>query len=300
MDNSNSGPTHAQMAKDAGLLVKFRGYCRKAGLTLIDLPNQNAYQTLSLIMYPSGQSPERSKQAINYLWGIARNIEAFISQNGGPRLVPYPKMKTWPEDKRPAWVRFKFSTEQIAFLRWFQGKHGFVDYRFPDDVADYINDYLHSCYEHYADNANRDRAREDDLDKLETLEKQLERVIDNYGPIVEMMLGRYRYADWGCEKSAKEEIGRVYDLFFATRDAIVAIGESQRRHKPLEFELACDLVYMFWKRTGIKPSIKDTSPFPDFMDNAIEPALGWLPGENRRLGHDLLKKAIAEICPVLR
>lgn len=285
--------------QDANLLVKFRGYCRKASLTLVDLPYQNAYQKLQGIMYRDGRDVGRSKQAINYLWGIARHIEAWIAENGGPRLVPYPKMMSWPEDSRPAYVQFKFADEQIVFLRQFQKKLVFVDDRFAVDVADYINDYLHSCYENYADSANRHRSREDDLNKLKTLKNQLERVIDNYGQIAVMMLGLYRYADWGSEQSAKEAIGHVWDLFHATEDAIVKIKVLPRLHKPFEYELACDLAYMFWKRTGIKPSIKDTSPFRDYMDNAIEPALGTLPGENRMLGLDLLERAIAEITTVL-
>lgn len=298
MGTRNSGSTREQMVQDADLLVKFRGYCRKASLTLTNLPNQNAYQTLTSIMHRDGQDVGRSKQAINYLWGIARHIEAWIAENGGPCLVPYPKMMAWPEDSRSAYVRFNFAAEQIVFLRQFQKKLNFVDDRFTDDVADYINDYLHSCYENYPDSANRHRAREDDLDKLKTLKKQLERVQDNYGQIAVMMLGRYRYADWGSEQSAKEAIGRVWDLFYATQDAIVKIKELPRIHKPFEYELACDLAYMFWKRTRIKPSIKDTSPFRDFMDNAIEPALGTQSEDNHRLGLDLLERAISEVTAI--
>ncbi|MDO9010768.1 MAG: hypothetical protein Q7U78_03015 [Gallionella sp.] len=295
-------PTLEQMERDTDCLRKLRGYCSKAIKTLEDLPCARAYRTLSsqLFLLKEGDnkvpSLEDCKYSLHRIWSISYCIEGYIQQIGGPRRATY-KSKLSDEEiakrmggeyshtriAQPAC--FHFTENEKKTLRQFISKIDQEEFDFFVKLtAETITEYL---FEKWEGKPNR----EDDVDKLNTLHKQVERVLGNTGRLIEMTMGRYKYSDCVFLNDIGRHVGNLWELLFVTEDATKKIKQLPRRSKPLEYKMVNEIAYSFWRSTGIKPSARNK-----FMEvvSVIECALENYAGHSL-MGAELIEAAIKEL-----
>lgn len=258
-------PDAEQLKRDSDHLKKLRGYCSKAANTLEDLPNNRAYMILNCQLSPLAferPSIEDCKYSLHRIWDIAYCMEAYIQQLGGPRRIPYKSKLSDEEIARrmrgeychtsiPRPRPFHFSEEEKKLLRQFMRKVGQEEFNFFIKLTEEtITCYLHDKWEGKPN-------REDDRDKLNTLYRQADRVLDNTGRLIEMAVGRYLYSDYGFPEDIKNHVGNVRELLFATEAATEKIKQLPRRSKPMEWEMVDEIAYRFWVSTDIKPSARN-------------------------------------------
>jgi hypothetical protein len=260
-------PAPEQLKRDSDHLKKLRGYCSKAVNTLEDLPNNHAYTILSCRLSPLAleiPSIEDCKYSLHRVWGIAYCMEAYIQHLGGPRRMPY-KSKLSDEEiarrmggeychtsiPRPRPCPFHFSEEEKKLLRQFMRKMDQEEF----DLFITLTEETVTCY--LRDKWEGKPNREDSLDKLNTLRRQVERVLGNTDRLLEMAAGRYLYSDCGFPENIKSHADNVRELLFAIEAATEKIKQLPRRSKPLEWEMVDEIAYRFWAQTGIKPSARN-------------------------------------------
>lgn len=202
-------------------------------------------------------------------------------------------------EKRPS--RFMLSSRSFEDIKVILGpiedaEKKFFLRRAQEDINHYLQDAWYGAPN-----------RENDLDRLETLLRQVDRVLDNIGDLCEIVVSeRYKHADnFFMEDDLRRCISNTWVLYDATCDAIESIKNAPRHHKPLEFELIDQLAYSFWTRTGKKPSgshvdckfMKLLSVIEDELDNFEKPVKGdsTPPRQVNRFGRELVEKVIAQL-----
>lgn len=290
---------------DSSYLRSLRGYCKKDCSSIDNLPNNNAYNELSKILYPydkNSKTPTVSecKLSLHYVWGTAYKVEAYIEEIGGPERVSY--VSKLSDDEIARRMRGEYShrnAERPKIIELTSADFNDLSNILSVDKIDnlsqmYINESINSYRYSVWDSVP---CRDEDLDKLNTLKKQVERVLDNIGRLSEMVVGRYKYSDFGFKDDLKIAIDRIWVLFLVVDEAISNIKKRPRQHKQHESELIENLSDEYKRLTNKNPS-GDTrrGKFMDFL-SAIEDILDKNDSSiksrsKNRMGSDLVKATL--------
>jgi hypothetical protein len=291
-----------QLKLDSEYLRKLRGYCHKPRSSIDSLPNNNAYRLLSMVMYPLGKnsttaSVSDSKASLAYIWRFAYRLEAYIEQQGGPRRVDYVSKLSSEEigirmrgeyshrkQSRPEIINL--SSNDLRNLSNSMGV-GNIDDQSRIYISEAINSYRISVWDSIP-------SRENDLDKLNTLKNQVNRVLNNVGRLCEMTVNHYKHPDLGSEADLQKAIFQIKELLTAVDLTILRIKNMPRQHKQHEAELVLELLGEYRHLTKKNPSGDPRrGRFMEFV-SAVEDILDHDEAKNdirnkNRIGSELVK-----------
>jgi hypothetical protein len=251
-----------QLKLDSEYLRKLRGYCHKPRLSIDNLPNNNAFRVLSMVMNRLEQNPSKvsvsdCKDSLAYIWVVAYRLEAYIEQQGGPRRVDYVSKLSSEEieirirgdyshRKRPRPEIIKFSNDDFKRLAN-SLEVDEIDKQNLMFINEAINIYRLSVWDSTP-------SREDDLDKLSTLKRQINRVLDNIGRLCEMAVNQYKYSNCSSDSKLQKAVLQIKVLLKSVDLTILRIKKMPRKHKQHEVELTIELLDEYRNITKKNPS----------------------------------------------
>lgn len=285
-------------------LFKLQGYLMKVRDSFESLPCNNAYNSLSAIFYKKanledGIYIDQVKPALHGIALIASRNAVYIQQRSGVRARLLQSKLTHQEisiriegsySHRPV-KAYKCEKFSDAFIQYVRNTFSQVETEklntFLKDINEDLNTYLYNLW---LGLPNRD----DDLEKLNTLLNQTEKVLDEIKFLIDMVIEQ-PFADPYAKDKLKIYVRALWELFFCTKEAINEIQVSKANYKQFEFSFIGELVHNYKGYLNLTPSADNRrGEFMNFI-SFVEDELDSVTNQNReknRFGRQLVAKAI--------
>lgn len=287
-------------------LFKYQCYLMKVRDSFEDLPCNNGYKTLDLIFYKKASFEDGIyiNQVTPALHGIARiasHNAVYIQQKSG---VPARKWKSKLTDHERA-IRMAglYSHRPIkAFVcdNFSDGFESYIINTFPEVPRDQIDRFLEDSKQelnsYFYDLWHGEPNRKEDLEKLKTLLKQTEKVIDKVDLLVEMVLDNDCIDCLYDKENFKKYMPVIWKLFHCTQEAIARIKSEKDNYKQLETNFIAELAlnYKVYLKLEPSPDVR-RGKFMDFI-SGIEDEIDLITRSStrkkNRFGRLVVSKAI--------
>lgn len=285
-------------------LFKLQGYLMKVRDSFESLPCNNAYNSLSAIFYKKANFEDaifidQVKPALHGIARIALCNAVYIQERSGVRARSWQSKLTDHEisirmlglySHRPV-KAYKCEKFSDAFIQYIRNTFSEVESKkvdsFIKDTMEDLNCYLHNLWMGLPN-------RDDDLEKLNTLLNQTEKVLDEIKFLIQMVTEQ-PFADLFAKDKLKIYLPALWKLFLCTKEAISEIQLNKANYKQLEVRFIADLATNYRIYLDLNPSADNRrGKFMDFL-SILEDEIDRITNNSRgknRFGRPLVGKAI--------
>lgn len=288
-------------------LFKLQGYLMKVRDSFESLPCNNAYRSLSSYFYKTGSIDgiyiHHVKSALHDVALIATRHADNIATHSGVAKKSWKSKLTDKErairidglySHRPV-EAFKFEKLSDGFESLVRSIFQEIKKENLSDFLDYcrhdLNSYLHDLY---LGKPNRG----DDLDKLNTLLKQIDAVLDNMNKLIEMVIDN-PFDDPFAKDNLENAIHIFWKLQSSIIGAISSIKLSERQHKQLEIDFIKELALNYKHYLNLNPSADNRRgkfmEFVSLIEDEVDTITNISIRDKNRFGRVIVQKALKEL-----